>query len=255
MGRDQVIIHVVWMRCCETNTLQPVDFCKVTDQPRKPTIMAMIGVHVLTEQRDFPHATFHQIPRLAHHPVCWTRDLGATRVGHDTKRTKFVAALLHRQKCGRPALGFWTARQMLELVFLREIRVKRTSTLTSLRLKFRQAMVGLRANNQVDHRLTRDNLGTLSLRNTACYADFQIRLGIFQRAVATKLRIYLFRRLFADVARVQKDHIRVFGSIRRHIALTAKTLRHPLAVVDVHLTAIGFDKKLLRRGHLAQLPR
>ena len=91
--------------------------------------------------------------------------------------------------------------------------------------------------------------GRLSLSYTTRHTDLQIRLRLFQRTEPTKFRIDLLGRLFADVAGVQQDHVRVVGPVGLDIPLPAHGLGHAFAVVDVHLTAVGLDKKLLGGGH------
>ena len=110
-------------------------------------------------------------------------------------------------------------------------------------------MIALRADHEVDHGLARDDLGPFGLGNATGDAYFQVGLGFFQRAEPAQFGIDLFGGLFADVAGVQQDQIGVFGGVRRHVTFAAKRLAHAFAVIDVHLTAVGLDEKLLRRGH------
>jgi len=51
------------------------------------------------------------------------------------------------------------------------------------------------------------------------------------------------------VAGVQEPHVRLFHRIGRDIALRAQRLGHALAVIDVHLAAVGLDEQLLGFGH------
>ena len=61
------------------------------------------------------------------------------------------------------------------------------------------------------------------------------------------VRIDLLGRLFADVAGVEHDEIRVGALGGGYIALGAQHLGHSLAVIDIHLAAEGFDVKCLGR--------
>ena len=138
---------------------------------------------------------------------------------------------------------------MLELILFGKIRVQSALAAACLGLKLGQAVIALRADNQIDHRLTAHDLFALGLGHTARDTDFQIGLFRLQPFVTAQLRVYLFRRFFADVAGVQQDHIRVIGRIRGHIAFAGQRFGHTLTVVNVHLTAISLDIQLFWRGH------
>jgi len=87
------------------------------------------------------------------------------------------------------------------------------------------------------------------LGHTARHADLQIGPRVFQRFQTAQFGIDLLRRLLANVAGVEQDHIRIIGPVGRDIALTAKALGHAFAVIDVHLATIGLDEQLFRLCH------
>ena len=138
---------------------------------------------------------------------------------------------------------------MGELVFLGEIGVERTLAPAQFLHHRGQAVIGLRPHDQIDHRLAPDDLFALGLGHTARHADLQVGLGRAQRLQPPKLGIDLLGGLFPDMAGVQQDHVRLGHIARFLIALGAQGLGHALAVIDIHLTAIGFHKELLWRGH------
>jgi hypothetical protein len=113
----------------------------------------------------------------------------------------------------------------------------------------RQAVIGLRPDDQIHHRRPAQDLLALGLRHAARDADLHPGFRGLQSPQSAKVGIQLLRRLLADVAGVQKHHVRLFHHIGRDIALRAQGLGHALAVIDVHLAAVGLDEKLLHIGH------
>src|SRR6516225_8792164 len=59
---------------------------------------AVIGVDVLSDQGHLAHAGLGERFDFGNYAINRTRQFGATRIGHDTKRTKLVAAFLHRDE-------------------------------------------------------------------------------------------------------------------------------------------------------------
>ena len=213
----------------------------------------MISIHILPQKRDVFDAAFDQFAGFVQNAGGRAADLGAPRIGHHAKSAELVAAFLHRQERGRAAqrAPLW---QKVELVLGGKFGIDQ---LTPRAGHLGQAVIGLRSDHQIDQRHPSQNLGALGLGHAARHANLQRGLGIFQRAQTPQIRIQLFTGLFADVAGVQKHHIRLFGSVGQHIAIRDHGLGHPLAVIDIHLTAIGFDEQLLCLRHgdpLAALP-
>ena len=252
MRRDQIVGHVVGMRGGVADSGQPVDLAQAPDQPRQRPVAAfsgaVIGVDVLPQQGELAHPAIHQIAGLVEHLRRRARDLGAAGVGHDTEGAKLVAAFLDSEKGGRAARRLGARFQPFELVFLGEIGVERLGPLARLRLHLGQAVIALRADHQIDQRLAAHDLLALGLRDAAGNADLEIGFLGLQPLVAAQLGIDLFRRLFTDMAGVEQDHVGVVRRRRLDIALPAQRLGHAFAVIDVHLTAIGLDKELLRFG-------
>ena len=114
-------------------------------------------------------------------------------------------------------------------------------------------MVALRPNHQIHHRLAPHNFFAFRLRHASRHAYFQIRLFIFQRFETTKLRIDFFSGFLANMASIQQDHIRIIRRFGLNIARAAQGLYHTLAIVDIHLTAIGFYEQFFWRAHCLAL--
>ena len=115
-----------------------------------------------------------------------------------------------------------------------------------------QAVIGLRPDHQVDRALAADDLRSLRLRHAAGDADHRLQpaarpLGL-EVADAAKLGIDLLGGLLADVAGVQEHQVGVLDPVGAGIAVRRQRIRHALAVIDVHLAAIGLDEDLFRRA-------
>ena len=114
-----------------------------------------------------------------------------------------------------------------------------------------QAMIGLRADHEIDGRRPAEHFLAFGLRDAASHRDRHAaaRLGarFFQAAQAAKFGIDLLGGLFADMAGIEDDEIGLGGLIRRRIALRRQDFGDALAVIDVHLTAIGLDEQFFAR--------
>ena len=113
-------------------------------------------------------------------------------------------------------------------------------------------MIGLRADHQIDGRLPAHDLLALGLGDTAGHGDghgpLPCRRPLFlQDPQLAEFGIDLFGRLLADVAGVQDDEISTLGRIRRRIAQRTQHIGHALAVIDIHLAAVGLDEQALGR--------
>ena len=250
MGLEQVFGHVVRMRGGVADALQPVDFRQCAHQLPKAPVAALartvIAVDVLAEQGDLAHALVDQLLRLVQHLGDRARDFRAARIGHHAEGAELVATLLHRQKRSR-ARRLRALRQEVELVLGREFGVDRALAALGRLDHLGQAVIILRAHHQIDQRHPAHDLGALGLRHAARDADLEIGLFILERLQPAQIGIDLFGGFLADVAGVEQYHIRLGGVVGQHIALGAHGLGHALAVIDVHLTAIGLDMQLLRR--------
>src|SRR4029077_15368542 len=120
-----------------------------------------------------------------------------------------------------------------------------------------QTMIALRPDDEIHHRGTPDDLAALGLRNAARHRNerllsLSLALG-FEQTDATELRIDFLRRLLANVAGVEDDHVGVLDGSGGPIARAAKGLTDALGIIDVHLAAERLDEHLLGCSHLPLL--
>src|SRR5882724_7024471 len=89
---------------------------------------AVIGVDVLTDERDLAHTGFRKALGFGDDLVDRPRGLGAARIRHHTEGAELVAAFLHghERRYAAAARGFaaWR-RERVELVLDRELGVDR----------------------------------------------------------------------------------------------------------------------------------
>ncbi|MPL97135.1 hypothetical protein SDC9_43323 [bioreactor metagenome] len=264
MRLDQVIGHVVRMRGGVADPLEPLDPGQFAHQPAQapdPAValavalaLAVITVDVLAKQGDLLHPLRHQLLGLGKDARNRARDLGAAGIGHDAEGAELVAAFLHRQE-GGGATGRRAFGQLVELVLDREFGVDGALAAGGGGDHLGQAVIVLRTDDQIDERHPAHDLGALGLRNAAGDADLQIGLRLLERAQPAEVGIDLLGRLLADVAGVEQHHVRLGRIVCQHIALRAHGLGHALAVIDVHLAAVGLDVQFLRRVRHGDPPR
>ncbi len=111
-------------------------------------------------------------------------------------------------------------------------------------------MVGLWADDQVDHVRPRLGLGAFGLGDAAGQRDH--RPAAVVTAQPADVRIGLFRCLLANMAGVEHDQVGLVALGSGGHALCGQQLRHALPVIDVHLAAEAFDAVSLGKiSHLA----
>ena len=111
-----------------------------------------------------------------------------------------------------------------------------------------QPVIGLGTDDEIDNGRPAQYLLALSLCDAAGNADqrlaaLSLALGL-DAADAAKLGIDLLGRLFANMAGVEKNEIGVLHRLGSDITLGGQRIGHALAVIDVHLAAIGLDEDL-----------
>ncbi len=266
MRLDQFVVHVSGVA---GRVAQPRDAGNLRQPGQQPAetplpavrSFAVPGVDVLAKQRHFAHPGLGELFRLRHDLRHRPRHFRTTRIRHHAEGAELVAALLHGEKGGHAPpddLGAARLRQVLELVLEGVVRLDDLLAVLGLSQRFGQAVIGLRPDHQVDRALAADDLRSLRLGHTAGDADHRLQparspLGL-QVANASKLGIDLLGSLLSDVAGVEQDEVGVLDTIGAGIAVRRQRIRHALAVIDVHLAAIGLDEDLFRRrrqGHIA----
>ena len=136
---------------------------------------------------------------------------------------------------------------MFEFVDLREINIDDPGiAIFSACEQTAKPVVALRADHQIDHRCARKHLAPLGLRHAAGHRDDGAAplclAGLFDLFQAAEFRIDFFSRLFADVAGIEDNQIGRFRRIGGAVAQFGKRFGHALGIIDIHLTAEGFDE-------------
>jgi hypothetical protein len=113
-----------------------------------------------------------------------------------------------------------------------------------------QLVIGLGPDHQVHRRLTPHDLLALGLGHAAGHGDGHGSAGLGLAALhqldLAKLGIDLLGGLLANVAGVEHHQVRALRLVGHGIAQRAQDIGHALAVIDVHLTAVGLDVEALR---------
>ena len=149
--------------------------------------------------------------------------------------------------------GRTLAGQEVELALDREIGVQHplAGGAAGTGYHFGKLVVGLRAEDHVHEGRAGHDLLALRLGDAARDGDdhaaavFLGGLTDFFNAQAAKLGKDLLRRLLADMAGVQDDHIGPVGGLDRLIAQRRQDIGHTGAVIDIHLAAPGLDEQFL----------
>ena len=101
---DETLIHVARVRGRVTNAVKAIDRRKFGNEfaeaPRAPLADPVIGVDVLTEQRDLSRAGVDQTLRLLEDVGDGTRIFGAARIGHHAESAEAVAPFLDGEERG-----------------------------------------------------------------------------------------------------------------------------------------------------------
>ena len=163
MGGDQVVVHVARMAGGVAQPVEAGDLGEAEEEPAEAPgaavrALAVPGIDVLAEQRDLADALAGEARRLGDDRRDRPRDFGAARVGHDAEGAELVAAFLHGEE-GGDAVAAPSARRGRQ-----RGRARRTSRRRRNRSRRRgrprrasreqlgQAVIGLRADDQIDDR-------------------------------------------------------------------------------------------------------
>ncbi len=152
----------------------------------------------------------------------------------------------------RIAAGFGCGRK-LEFVLCREFGLDGAALAVRAGQQFRQMMIALRPDHDIDHRGAADDLTAFGLRDATGHRDAHVapRAGgvILGKAQPAELRIDFLGRLFANVAGVEDHQVGIIDARGLDKAVPRQRVHHALRIVDVHLAAIGLDMQLARRLH------
>jgi len=212
----------------------------------------VVGIHVLTQQGNLPRAAGDQAFGFGEDFDGRARMLGATGIGYHAEAAKLVAALLDRKE-SRNALGRRSLGQMIELGLDRKIDVEHPALLACRTGdQLRQAVVGLRAEHQVNLGRAAQDLSALGLRDTAGHCDGHARPGrgasLFEWAQPSELGIDLLRGFLADMTGVEDHHVGTFWVRHRDVAERRQHIGHTRGIINVHLAAVGLYVQRFGQG-------
>ena len=212
----------------------------------------MVAVDILSEKGHLPHATRGKCTRLDEHIGGGPGGLGTPRIGHDAEGAELVTAFLNGHE-RRGVVGRYPClRKVIELALGRKIRVQHSARGTaSARNHFRETMIGLRSEYDVDEWGSFQHRLTFGLRDTASHSKDDAPAvsfrPVFQPPQLPELGVNLLGRFFTYVARIEDDHVGVVRMVHRHITKRRQHVRHTSGVVHVHLASVGLDIKVLRQ--------
>ena len=130
---------------------------------------------------------------------------------------------------------------MREFVLGRKFSVHDARADARLAQELRQAMIALRANDDIDSRLAAQDFSSLGLGDAA--SDDQHRLPAYPRAFFLQLSQLaqlgknFLRGAFADVTGVENDEIGILDPDGLTITGLGGEVAHSLGVIDVHLAS------------------
>ena len=217
---------------------------------------AVIGVDVLPDQRHLAHAGPRQTFDLRDDLGDRARYLGAAGIRHDAEAAELVAAFLDGDERAHAARADRLAargREEVELVLDRKRGVDDAALALRLCQEFRQTVIVLRPDHEVDHRGAAKNFLAFRLGDAAGHGNEHATLGagrgLAQLAHPAELGKDLLGRLLADVTGIEDDEVGVFRLGGLDEAMRRQDVRHTMGIVDVHLAAVGFDVELAGSAH------
>ena len=186
----------------EANTVDAVDGGDQTQQIGKAAggavvILTAPGVNVLAQQINLTHALRRQLGDFKQDIVARTADLFSAGVRHHAVGTVFVAAFHNRNKGGR-AVGarLW---QAIELFNFREADIHHRAAVAAHGVNhLRQAVQGLRPENNIDIVCALTNMVAFLGGHAAANANNQVRVLLFQQLPASKLMENFFLGLLTN---------------------------------------------------------
>ncbi len=135
---------------------------------------------------------------------------------------------------------------MLELVFDRVFGLDDALTFANAFQGIRQAVIGLRADNNIDGRRTTQDFLAFGLSNASSNANHELAALLFARlfhvAQTTKRGVDLFSRLLADMTGVEQNQISLAHVFRLDVTVLRQRIAHADGIINVHLTAVGLDE-------------
>src|ERR1700722_14741574 len=158
------------------DAIDPCDAAEQAGQRPRPSVraFAMIGINVLSDQRDFAYAGFGQAFDFDENFLHRPRHFHAACVGYDAERAELVATFLHRDEGGyatRTDDRYARRGEMIEFVVGRKLGIDGFAVARRACQQIRQAVITLRAKDQINRWSTADDLLALGLRDAAGNGD------------------------------------------------------------------------------------
>ena len=140
---------------------------------------------------------------------------------------------------------------MLELVFDGIIGFQHPLAALDALQGFGKPVIGLRSDDEIDGGRAAQDFVALGLRNAAGHADHHLAaftgLFLLQVAQPPERRVNLLGGFLADMTGIQQDEIGIFHDVGRDVAVFRQRIRHPVGIIDIHLTAVGLHEDLADR--------
>ncbi|VFT72641.1 Uncharacterised protein [Klebsiella aerogenes] len=186
----------------EANAIDAVDGGDQTQQIGKAAggavvILTAPGVNVLAQQINLTHALRRQLGDFKQDIVARTADLFSAGVRHHAVGAVFVATFHNRNKGGR-AVGarLW---QAIELFNFREADIHHRAAVAAHGVNhLRQAVQGLRPENNIDIVCALTNMVAFLGGHAAANANNQVRVFLFQQLPASELMENFFLGLLTN---------------------------------------------------------
>ena len=255
VGRDEIVAHVTRMGRGVAEPSKPGDLRQLANQIRQrpgpsAAVFAMIRVHVLAQERELARARFDEPARFLEDVGDGARILQPARVGHHAEGTELVAPFLNGEKRGRTPRRRLPG-QRIEPGFDGKRGIDDGAPF-GLGDHVGKPVVRLGTEHDIDPGRSTTDLLPFGLRDAPGHGEHHGAAVLLPRALegaqTAQLGVHLLRRLLADMARVQNDHVGARGTIHGRIAQRRQNIRHAGGVVDVHLTTVGLDEEFLGQG-------
>ena len=279
------------MRARESNSIDSVDLAdgdeKVSEERTGPTVgqplltgnfevvvrrvecptraceVAAIGIHVLTEQGDFPHTIGSQSLDFAYQFAEWATDFATANCGNDAIGAGVVATNLNRDP-GRPIHFATNGKCRWERVSVIKGFIPNLSdgtVATRFMEQLHGAMDIVRSNHNIDMACSLRDLLAIFLRQAPAHDDFHVGAFFFDVLESPEVSVELVVGVLTNATGVEHHDIGVLIGIGEHEPVRFEQARYAFRIVLVHLTPIGADgiaagygTRRRGRSHCSNLP-
>src|SRR3989338_2213725 len=238
-GGDELVRHVLGMRCRKTHTDRPVDGSYRRQKVCKVFSIIPVRIHILAEERHFLEPAGDEVLNFTNNAGKRAAPFASARERHDAERAKLVASPHHRNP-GADAIG--PERNDVVIIFHarqpdRDPFLPRQSSFN----KIGQLSIFVGTDDQVDKRLRLHQVLPQAFGHASQNADDNAWIALLEMFEITQSAIDPGFGILADSAGIDKDDIRI--GRRRHVSEsgTVHDTLHDLRVSTVHLTPLFFE--------------